>query len=53
MKNGEPKLSNTTKSKKVYQQPELQVYGDLRDITKTVGPHGVKDGSGKNAQKTH
>lgn len=53
MTENEIKLPDASRSKKVYRQPELQVYGDLRDITKTVGPHGTKDGSGKNAQKTH
>jgi hypothetical protein len=53
MKDSGPKLFNTSKSKKAYQQPELQVYGDLRDITQTVGTHGAKDGSGKSTQKTH
>jgi hypothetical protein len=53
MKDGEPKVSNTSKSKKAYQQPELQVYGDLRDITQTVGVKGVKDNLGKSTQKTH
>ena len=52
MTDSELKLPNTGKSKRAYQQPELQVYGDLRDITQTVGPHGTKDGSGKSVQKT-
>ena len=52
MKNGEPKLSNTKQSKKAYHQPQLQVYGDLRDITKP-SESGAKDGGKGCSQKTH
>ena len=31
---------------KIYKQPRLEVYGDLRDITRTVGQHGNNDGGG-------
>lgn len=41
------------RTKKTYQRPQLQVYGDLRDITQNVGTGGAKDGSGKSTQKTH
>jgi hypothetical protein len=30
-------LPNTKRSKKAYRQPQLQVYGDLRNITQTTG----------------
>ena len=53
MTENEIKLPDASRSKKVYRHPELQVYGDLRDLTQTVGTHGVKDGSGKSTQKTH
>ena len=33
-------------SKKAYQQPQLQVYGSLKDITESVGATGVSDGGG-------
>ena len=33
-------------SKKTYQQPQLQVYGSLKDITESVGATGVSDGGG-------
>jgi hypothetical protein len=37
-------LSGTTKhSKKTYHQPELLVYGNLSEITRTVGVNGVFD----------
>jgi hypothetical protein len=29
-------LPNTKRSKKAYRQPQLQVYGDLRQITQTT-----------------
>ena len=36
-------LPNTKRSKKAYRQPRLQVYGDLRTITQTLGMSGVQD----------
>ena len=46
-------LSGTTKpGKKTYHQPELLVYGDLREITRTVGVNGVFD-NGLMVTKTH
>jgi hypothetical protein len=35
MKNKE-QLPNTKRSKKAYRQPQLQVYGDLREITQAT-----------------
>ena len=46
------KLANTRKSKKTYRQPQLQVYGDLREITQTFSMKGAGDG-GKGMDKTH
>jgi len=37
---------DTNQSKKAYQQPQLQVYGTLKDITESVGATGVSDGGG-------
>jgi hypothetical protein len=33
-------LPNKKRSKKAYRQPQLQVYGDLRTITQTLGMTG-------------
>lgn len=38
--------------KKPYEQPVLKVYGTVRDITKTVGPHGGTDGGGFPTDRT-
>lgn len=32
--------------KKPYHKPELQVYGNIRDITRNTGPKGAEDGGG-------
>jgi hypothetical protein len=54
MKNDkEQSLPNANPSKKAYQQPQLQVYGHLRDITQAVGVASVKDGGSGSTQKTH
>jgi hypothetical protein len=37
---------DNSQSKKAYQQPQLQVYGSLKDVTKMVGSNGVSDGGG-------
>ena len=34
------------KPRKLYHKPELVVYGNIRQITKNVGPKGVVDGGG-------
>jgi hypothetical protein len=34
---------NTKRSRKAYRQPQLQVYGDLRTITQTLGMSGAQD----------
>jgi hypothetical protein len=36
-------LPNAKRSKKAYSQPQLQVYGDLREITHTLGMTGAMD----------
>jgi len=39
--------------KKTYSTPELIVYGTVAELTKTVGPHGTRDGGIRGAQRTH
>jgi hypothetical protein len=34
----------TVPPKKVYQAPKLHVYGDLTEMTKSMGPRGQTDG---------
>jgi hypothetical protein len=33
-------------TRKPYHKPELLVYGNIRDITRNVGPKGAEDGGG-------
>ena len=33
-------------TKKPYHKPEVIVYGNIREITRNVGPKGVVDGGG-------
>lgn len=33
-------------SRKPYHKPELVTYGNIREITRNVGPKGVDDGGG-------
>lgn len=40
-------------AKKPYNTPKLEVYGDLRKITKTVANHGNSDGGAPPMFKTH
>ena len=42
----------STPVKKPYSRPQLQVYGDLRELTNTVGLTGAKDGGIGSMQKT-
>lgn len=37
---------------KTYKQPRLQVYGNLRDITRAVGGNGAIDAGPKGSSKT-
>jgi hypothetical protein len=54
MNDKEQALRTTKAPKKAYRQPQLQVYGDLRDITQTVGMAGVMDQPTKMmVDKTH
>ena len=36
----------TDDARKPYHKPELVTYGNLREITRNVGPKGVDDGGG-------
>jgi hypothetical protein len=38
--------------KKAYKRPRVQIYGDLRKITQTVGNMGAGDGGGGATSKT-
>jgi hypothetical protein len=45
--NTSPNLEPEPKSgltRKAYSKPQLQIYGDLREITQNVGSAGVLDG---------
>jgi hypothetical protein len=37
---------------KKYTKPQVQIYGDLREITQAVGKTGADDGGGGGVQKT-
>jgi hypothetical protein len=38
--------ATSDESKKPYHQPEVIVYGNIREITKNAGPRGNLDGGG-------
>ena len=42
-KNESPKLDDSGTGRKVYRSPQVRVYGNIRDITQTVGPVGKVD----------
>jgi hypothetical protein len=44
MRDTEQTLSTTKQCKKAYHEPQLKVYGDLKDITRSVGTMGAFDG---------
>jgi hypothetical protein len=44
MKDNEQTLSTTNHCKKAYHRPQLQVYGDLKDLTQAVAITGHLDG---------
>lgn len=35
-----------------YTPPTLKTFGSLAQVTRTVGPRGLRDGGSKSAQKT-
>ncbi len=49
----EQAMANAKHSKKTYQKPQLQVYGDLREITQTFAMAGKMDGGAGQTDKTH
>jgi hypothetical protein len=51
--NNEQPLPDSRQSKKVYKQPDLQVYGNLKEITQNVGDKGTLDGGSGAANRTH
>ena len=38
-----------TGARRPYSKPEVQIYGDLRELTNTVGMSGADDGMSKTA----
>lgn len=52
MTDNKPALPVTKKAKKPYHRPELQVYGDLRDITQSTMLGKTQDSSKGKANKT-
>lgn len=50
--NKPPEVSDPA-AKKPYKTPKLEVYGDLRKITKTVANRGNSDGGAPPMFKTH
>ena len=51
--NDEQPLPENSQSKKAYKQPELQFYGNLREITQNVGDKGTADGGTTPSNRTH
>jgi hypothetical protein len=41
-----PETTGTEKLKKQYHQPEVIVYGNIREITRNAGPKGDLDNGG-------
>lgn len=46
------KPTNTQADKKPYERPRLIRYGDIREITKSIGMTGMADGATHGANKT-
>jgi hypothetical protein len=50
MESHEPEMSQTqqtqTAARKAYEKPQLQVYGDLTEITQSVNGSKMNDGAG-------
>lgn len=47
-----PKQPITTRPRKAYESPRLETYGDIREITKSVGMTGMNDGATHGNTKT-
>ena len=52
MKDDQQELPNRKRSKKTYEQPHLQVYGDLREITQAHASGMRSDNTGQQMGKT-
>jgi hypothetical protein len=44
--------AKSSTNKKPYQRPRLDVYGDIREIAKSVGMSGAPDGAAHGQTKT-
>lgn len=51
--NNEQPVPDKSQPKKLYKQPILQVYGNLKEITQTVGNKGTTDGGSAGMNRTH
>jgi hypothetical protein len=49
----EQRLTDTKQPKKNYYKPQLQVYGNLREITQTFATRGKRDGGVSPPDRTH
>lgn len=47
-----PAVENTDGQKKPYEPPRLDVYGDIRKVTQTVGSAGMADGGHGSMNRT-
>ncbi len=45
-KSDRPELNKQEPSKRVYQTPQLFIYGSIHEITKNFGPTGALDNAG-------
>ena len=52
MKEQPPKDGVDATARKAYESPRLDVYGDIREITKSVGMSGMADGATHGGTKT-
>ena len=48
----ESRLEEDKPAKKPYESPRLEVYGDIRDLTDSVGMTGSADGAAMGNNKT-
>lgn len=46
MRKADTVAEDKQQAEKTYREPELVVYGDVRNITENVGPKGSLDGGG-------
>lgn len=50
MKSQKSQLASASENsnKRIYQKPQLEVYGNLEEVTRTASPHGGGDGGHPN-----